>query len=230
MRRNSSAISALPPAGAPSSPGSPKVVRQTRTTIERARLVPQARVAIRLVEQSDRSILPLFWIDGLAASKVGQRGLVFAELPMDYSSRTESRLRRGKLDDLIKVIESSLRVTNVHPYKVSPKVRLSISRILSEPFVHNLEVTLRVSATKLLKFQHFFSRCWFLHRGASRSVMRLCIKSVAAAVLRDSAHHAFGDCSAHSPVAVLPNRPLIHNSKQSFFASAHSFAHFRRPG
>jgi len=97
------------------------------------------------------------WIDGLAAPKVGQRGLVVAELAMDYSPRTESTLRRGNLDDLVEVIESSSRVTNVHPNKVSPEIRLSISRILSEPFVHNLEVTLRVSATEILKFQYFFS-------------------------------------------------------------------------
>jgi hypothetical protein len=113
------------------------------------------------------------WIDGLAASKVGQRGLVVAERAMDYSPRTEGTLRRGNLDDLVEVIESSSRVTNVHPNKVSPEIRLSISRILSEPFVHNLEVTLRVSATEILKFQHFFNRCWFLHPGAPRSVMCL---------------------------------------------------------
>jgi hypothetical protein len=82
---------------------------------------------------------------------------VVAELPMDYSPRIESRQRRGNLDDLVEVIESALRVTNVHPNKVSPEVRLSISRILSEPFIHNLKVTLRVSATEILKFQYFFS-------------------------------------------------------------------------
>ena len=108
MRRNSSAISALPPAGAPSSPGGQKL------SGKRAQQ-SHARVAIRLVEQRDPRVLPLLWIDGLAAPKVGQRGLVVAELAMDYSPRTESTLRRGNLDDLVEVIESSSRVTNVHP-------------------------------------------------------------------------------------------------------------------
>ena len=51
-----------------------------------------------------------------ARPKLGQRGFVVADLPMDYSPRIESCLRRGKRDDLVKVIESSLRVTKVHPY------------------------------------------------------------------------------------------------------------------
>jgi hypothetical protein len=191
----------------------PEVVRQTRATIERTRLIPQARMAIRLVEQRDPSVLPLLRIDVLAAPKVGQRGFVVAEMPMDYSPRIESCLRRGKRDHSVKVIESSLRVTKVHPYKVSPEVRLSVSRILPESFVHNLKVTLRVSATEVLKFEHFFGRCWFLHPAPS-SMMRLCVVSVAAAVLRDSGHHAFGDCLTHSSVTVL-SQLTIHQQLQA---------------
>src|SRR5690242_7188955 len=103
-------------------------------------------MAISRVEQRDPSVLPLLRIDALAAPKVGQRGFVVAEMPMDYSPRIESRQRRVKRDDLVKVMEGSLRLTKVHPYEVSSEVRASVARILPEPFVHNLEVTLWIGA------------------------------------------------------------------------------------
>ena len=91
----------------------PEVVRQTRATIEHTRLIPK-----RAWLSASSSVIPasLLWINGLSAPKLGQRGFVVADLPMDYSPRIESCLRRGKRDDLVKVIESSLRVTKVHPY------------------------------------------------------------------------------------------------------------------
>jgi hypothetical protein len=114
MRRNSSATSALPPAGAPSSPGVQKSSgKRAQQSSARGSFPKRAWLSA-----SSSSVIPasLFWIDGLSAPKLGQRGFVVAELPMDYSPRIESCLRRGKRDDLVKVIESSLRVTKVHPY------------------------------------------------------------------------------------------------------------------
>ena len=113
MRRNSSATSGLPPAGAPSSPGVQKSSgKRAQQSSARGSFPKRAWLS------ASSSVIPasLLWIDGLSAPKLGQRGFVVAELPMDYSPRIESCLRRGKRDDLVKVIESSLRVTKVHPY------------------------------------------------------------------------------------------------------------------
>jgi hypothetical protein len=110
-------------------------------------------VAIGLVEQRDPSILPLLWVDGLAALKVGQRGLVFTELPMDSSSRTESPLRRGKHDDLIEIIECAPRLTQVCPNKMAIEIGVGISRILPQPFGHDFEEALWLGVAELVECQ-----------------------------------------------------------------------------
>ena len=131
------------------------IVRQSRATIERACLVAQMRVTVGLVQQRDRLSLPFFWINGFAATKVGQGVSVCTELAVNSPTRAKCSLGWSEFDDLVQIVERAPRLAQIAPYEMPCDVWAEVLRILPYPFIDNLKEALRIGAAELVEFQYF---------------------------------------------------------------------------
>ncbi len=127
------------------------IVRQSRATIKRTRLVAQMRVTVGLVQQSDRLSVPFFWIDGFAATKIRHGIGVFAELPVNPPACAKCSLRWSEFDDLVQIVEGAPRLAQIAPYEMPCDIWAEVFGILPQPFIDNLKEALRIGAAELVE-------------------------------------------------------------------------------
>jgi hypothetical protein len=144
--------------------GGPEVIRQPRATSECLGFITQTRMDICLIKEAESIVLPLLRIDRLAAAKVLECLVVFAEMPMNFSATAERNRLRIEFDDLVQIFKSTSRLANLHPSKVAIEIGMRIPGIFANPFLYDPEVALRVGSENLLKRQNLLRRCWIFHR------------------------------------------------------------------
>ena len=139
MRRSLSAMSAFLPPGAPSRPGSPKIIWQARTMGDRGGLITQSGVTVCLEEETEPIVLPLRRVHDLTALEVLQRFLVVADMPVHFAPRTECYGLWIELNNFIEVFQRTLRVAKLHPGQVAIKIGMRIGWILLNPIYSQSE-------------------------------------------------------------------------------------------